>query len=381
MDDLDSLVDLVGEIMIAKMRLERIIRDPRNGNPKQLLDNLQRLIGSLQNQTMKIRLVPVEQVFDRFTRMVRDLSTSQGKDVKLEMQGVNIELDRTVLDAITDPLLHLLRNAVDHGIETPEDRERMGKPRTATIKLKVSRHADKVSIEVSDDGRGIDLEKVKQKAIERNLINRQEAEKMTDEQIIDLLGSPGLSTAREVTDISGRGVGVNVVISKIESVGGVLGIKTIRNVGTTFSMTIPLSLAIIGGLLVKVANERYIVPLSRVMATIQVDRGEVKSIQESRIIIFRDKVLPLIYASEILNTQELPPDDEKKLTIIVIEKGGKPIGLVVDSFESKQDIVLKHIDRIGYSSSSNTPTDATILSDGKIALVLDSAQLEVRRRK
>jgi two-component system chemotaxis sensor kinase CheA len=330
---------------------------------------------------MKIRLVPIEQIFDRFPRMVRDIAASQGKEIKLEMEGIGIELDRTVLDAITDPLLHILRNSVDHGIELPPERESMGKPRHGTIKLKASRLGDKVSIEVSDNGKGIDLEKVKEKAIEKRLITRQEAEAMTTEDVVDLLGSPGLSTAQKVTDISGRGVGVNVVIDKIESVGGTVRIKTEKGKGTTFALTIPLSLAIIGGLLVRIENEKYIIPLSGVLSTIQLDQSEVKKIHDKPIMMFRDQVVPLVYGTEVLRvTQTLSKElgADEKIAVIVVEKGGKPVGLVVDSFESRQDIVLKHIDKIGYNSA-NVPTDATILSDGKVALILDSTQLEAKR--
>lgn len=384
MDDLDSLVDLVGEIMISKMRLEQVLADSQQqtGKSHQVLKNLERLINTLQNQTMKIRLVPMEQIFDRFPRMVRDLSASQGKEVRLEMEGTGIELDRTVLDAITDPLLHMLRNSVDHGIELPIEREKLGKPKHGTIKLKASRLGDKVSIEVSDDGRGIDLEKVKERAIEKHLITRQEADTMSLEDVIDLLGSPGLSTAQKVTDISGRGVGLNVVIDKIESVGGTVRIKTEKGHGATFTLTIPLSLAIIGGLLVKIGSEKYIIPLSGVLSTIQLDQREVQNIHGKPVMMFRGQVIPLVYGSEVLcipDTMGKEQRMEEKMTVIVVEKSGKPLGLVVDSFESKQDIVLKHVDRIGYNSSA-VPTDATILSDGKVALILDSAQLEAKRR-
>jgi two-component system chemotaxis sensor kinase CheA len=387
MEDLDSLVDLVGEIMIARMRLEQVVLDSNLKEYKQELRNLERLINALQSHTMKIRLVPIQQIFDRFPRMVRDISADQGKEVRLEMEGTSIELDRTVLDAITDPLLHILRNAVDHGIEMPKDREALGKPGSGTIKLKAHRVGDKVSIEVSDDGRGIDLDKVKEKAVEKGIISRQDADAMSSEQITDLLGTSGLSTAQKVTDISGRGVGVNVVIDKIKSVGGTVKIRTEKNLGTTFSLTIPLSLAIIGGLLVKVGSEKYVIPLSDVLATIQVDQNQVKIIQGRPVIIFRSKVIPLVHAADVLQTQKSPAqintdnsisDNTNKLTVIVAEKAGKPIGMIVDSFESKQDIVIKHIDKTGYHASSNVPSDATILSDGKVALILDLMQLQMR---
>ncbi len=377
MDDLDSLVDLVGEIMIARMRLKKVLPLSNDDELRQLLRSFDRLINSLQNQTMKIRLVPIEQIFERFPRMIRDLCVEQGKEIKLEMEGTGIELDRTVLDGITDPLLHILRNAVDHAIETPSERLSAGKPRAGTIRLRAERSGDKVLIEVSDDGRGIELEKVKLRALEKHLISKQDAEKISEEDVIALLGHPGLSTTQTVTDMSGRGVGINVVISKIESFDGTVKIRTKRNVGTTFTLTLPMSLAIIGGLLVKVGSEKYIVPISTVIATVQVDPSEIRTVHDKPAMMFRNQIVSLANASELLKVHgDSGPSQMSadKLTVVIIDKAGKPLGLVVDSFESKQDIVLKHIDRIGYSSSA-VPTDATILSDGRVALILDPAHL------
>jgi two-component system chemotaxis sensor kinase CheA len=377
MDDLDSLVDLVGEIMISRMRLVQVLPDVAGDDLRQVLRTLERLVIALQGQTMKIRLVPIELVFDRFPRMVRDLASNQQKEVKLEMEGTGIELDRTVLDAISDPLLHMLRNAVDHALELPSEREAAGKPRQGKIMLRASRNGDKVSIEVSDDGRGIDLDKVKAKALDKKLITAQEAEKMTEDEVIGLLGHPGLSTASKVTDISGRGVGLNVVISKVESVGGSFKIKTKKGQGTTFVLTIPLSLAIIRGLLVSVGLEKYIVPISSVLATIQIDPSEVKSVHRKPVMMFRGQVVSLVRASALLGVSDKVGKTRasEMLTVVVMDKGGKPLGLVVDSFESKQDVVLKHIDKIGYPQSSTVPSDATILPDGKVALILDPLQI------
>ncbi len=377
MDDLDSLVDLVGEIMISRMRLVQVLPDTNGDELRQVLRTLERLVTGLQSQTMKIRLVPIELVFDRFPRMVRDLAASQQKEVELEMEGTGIELDRTVLDAISDPLLHMLRNAVDHALEQPAEREAAGKPRHGTIKLKASRNGDKVSIEVSDDGRGIDLDKVKAKALEKKLVTEQEAEKMTEEQVIGLLGNAGLSTAGKVTDISGRGVGLNVVISKVESVGGTFKVRTKKGEGTTFVLTIPLSLAIIRGLLVCVGPEKYIVPISTVLATIQIDPSEVKSVHNKPVMMFRGQVVSLVRASTLLGVSEKigRTRSSEMLTVVVMDKGGKPLGLVVDSFESKQDVVLKHIDRLGYPPASTVPSDATILPNGKVSLILDPLQI------
>ena len=221
MQDLDSLVDLVGELLIAKMRLEQTVGNSTSDlKVHHTLMSIGRLVSDLQYQTMKLRLVPVEQIFNRFPRMIRDLAAGQGKDIKLQMEGLGIELDRTVLDAITEPLLHMLRNAVDHAQEMPDDREQAGKRRTGTIKLNASKVGDRVMIMVEDDGRGIDIDRLKAKAVEKKLVTKAEADSMTEEQVLGLLGTPGLSTARQVTDISGRGVGLDVVFSQIEAVGG-----------------------------------------------------------------------------------------------------------------------------------------------------------------
>ncbi len=378
MEDLDTLVNLVGELMIAKMRLDQTITGRASDESRQVLMSLGRLISDIQYHTMRLRLVPVEQIFNRFPRMVRDLARSLGKEVRLEMEGLDIELDRTVLDAITDPLLHILRNAVDHGIESPEERRRAGKPSTGTIKLVATRVGDRVAIMVEDDGKGIDLEKIRARAIERGIVSRAEAEAMSEEDLIELLGTPGLSTSENVTDVSGRGVGLDVVRRQVESVGGQLKIETKKGQGTRMTITIPLSLAIIGGLVVNVGEERYILPLSSITTTVQVDSREIKMIHGKPVITLRDQVVPVISVADILGMSNgrnviMNADGGEKYTVVVIDKGGKPYGLIVDSFDRKQEIVIKHLD--GLSMSSSAFSNATILPDGRVALILDPTLL------
>lgn len=374
MQDLDALVDLVGELLIAKMRLEQMVGNVTADNRvRHTFMSLGRLVTDLQYQTMKLRLVPVEQIFNRFPRMIRDISASQGKDIKFEMEGMGIELDRTVLDAITEPLLHMLRNAVDHGQETPDEREKAGKPRTGTIKLAASKVGDRVMIIVEDDGRGIDVERLKAKAIEKKLITREEAEAMTDEQALDLLGTPGLSTARQVTDISGRGVGMDVVFSQIEAVGGQVKIETKKGKGSRFTLAIPLSLAIIGGLLVTIGEEKFVLPLSSVISTMRIEKRSVKLVHGTEVMMFRDQVVPLTRTDKILGLPSAGRDETEYLTVVIVNKNGKPHGLIVDGFESKQEIVIKRLDSSG--SASGASSDATILGDGKVALILDPAHL------
>jgi two-component system chemotaxis sensor kinase CheA len=383
MQDLDALVDLVGELLIAKKRLEQMVGNTTTDNRvRRTFMSLGRLVSDLQYQTMKLRLVPVEQIFNRFPRMIRDLSSSQGKSVKLEIEGLGIELDRTVLDAITDPLLHMLRNAADHAIEMPEEREAAGKPQTGTIKLIASKVGDRVMITVEDDGRGIDLEKVKAKAIEKKIVTKEEADSMSEQDVLDLLGTPGLSTAKQVTDISGRGVGMDVVFSQIESVGGQVKIETKKGQGTRFTMIIPLSLAIIGGLLVTISNEKYVLPLSSVISTMRVDKKDVRIVHGKEVILFREQVVPLLRTGKTLGISQQQQqqadnnnddDDNRYLTVVIVNKNGRPYGLIVDEFESKQEIVVKRLD--SSSAPSSVSSEATILGDGKVALILDPARL------
>ncbi len=370
MDDLDSLVNLVGELMIDKMRLEQSLNSDSDETAR-VLTSLNRLISDLQYQTMKIRLVPIEQIFNRFPRMVRDIATNLGKEVTLEIEGAGIELDRTVLDAITEPLLHILRNSVDHGIESPQEREHAGKSRIATIKLMVSRVGDRVSIEIFDDGKGIDTERIKAKAVEKKLISEQEAQQMTDEQVISLLGTPGLSSVSNVTDISGRGVGLDVVFKQVEGVGGQVQIRTEKGKWTSMKLIIPLSLAIISGLLVKVGTEKYVMPISNILTTITAERNEIKTVHGRQVITLQDQLIPLISAAEILGIKNSVASENESVTIVIVDKGGKPYGIVIDSYEDMQEIVTK---RLQNSHSSNF-SDASILSDGKVVLILEPSVL------
>lgn len=372
MSDLDSLVNLVGELVISKMRLEQTLNKGTDGS-NQVMTELDRLITDLQYQSMKLRLVPIDQIFSRFTRLVRDTSTALGKDVNLIMDSSGIELDRTVLDAITDPLLHILRNCVDHGIEPPQERAAAGKSATGTIKLTAYGVGDRVAIKIEDDGKGIDIERLKAKAVERNLISEEEAQRMSDEEAIELLGTPGLSTAKEVTDVSGRGVGMDVVITQVEEVGGNVKITSQKGKGTTIVLTIPLSVSIIGGLLINVSGDKYVLPLSSITTTVVVDADQIKSVHGQEAIILRDEVVPLVRVAKILGITESKANKSDKITVVIVDKGGKPYGLVVDSYGRKQEIVIK---RLGNeSNSSDLFTNATILGDGSVALILDPALL------
>ncbi len=373
MQDLDALVNLVGEMMISKMRLEQIMHAHDSDEGREILMTLGRLITDIQYQTMKIRLVPIDQVFNRFSRMIRDVSASLGKEVKLEVNDSGIELDRTVLDAITDPLLHMLRNAVDHGLETPYERKEKGKPETGIIRLSANRVGDRVEIKVEDDGNGIDLEAIKLKALEKQIVTSEELSHMSDEEIIGLVGTPGLSTAKAVTDISGRGVGMDVVMTQVKNVGGQVKIQTEKGRGTSILLTIPMSLAIIGGLLVHISDQKYILPLSSISTTITINKNEIKNVHGHEMITLRDKIVPIIRASEILGLVSTSDDTNSQVNIVVIDKDGKSYGLIVDSLDREQEVVIKRLN--GVSNSMNTFSDATILPDGKVALILEPSLL------
>lgn len=373
MQDLDALVNLVGEMMISKMRLEQIMHMHDSDDGREILMTLGRLITDIQYQTMKIRLVPIDQVFNRFSRMIRDVSTSLGKEVKLEVEDSGIELDRTVLDAITDPLLHMLRNAVDHGLETPSARREKGKPETGIIRLSANRLGDRVEIQVEDDGNGIDLEAIKSKALEKQIVTSEELAHMSDEEIVGLVGTPGLSTAKAVTDISGRGVGMDVVMTQVKNVGGQVKIVTEKGRGTSILLTIPMSLAIIGGLLVNISDQKYILPLSSISTTITINKNEIKNVHGHEMITLRDKVVPIIRVSEILGLVSTVDEKNSQVNIVVVDKDGKPYGLIVDSLEREQEVVIKRL--TGLSNSVNAFSDATILPDGKVALILEPSLL------
>jgi two-component system chemotaxis sensor kinase CheA len=371
--DLDSLVNLVGELVISKMRLEQTLSHNGSDDARQVMTELDRLVTDLQYQSMKLRLVPIDQIFSRFTRLVRDTSTGLGKQVNLIMDGSGIELDRTVLDAITDPLLHILRNCVDHGIETPQERESNEKSPIGTIKLTAYGVGDQVAIKIEDDGRGINTDRLKTKAVEKRIITQDEADKMSIDEAINLLGTPGLSTAKEVTDVSGRGVGMDVVITQVEAVGGNVKITTEHGRGTTIVLTIPLSVSIIGGLLINVSGDKYVLPLSSISTTVVVETDQIKSIHGQEAIVLREQVVPLVRVSKLLGMQETESNDTDKITIVIVNKGGKPYGLVVDSYDRKQEIVIKRLNN--ETHSSDLFTNATILGDGSVALILDPALL------
>lgn len=365
---LDVLLNLVSELIIQKTRLEGLNIGERNPVFNEIVEYLERISTNLHDAVMKVRMVPVETVFNRFPRMIRDMSKELNKEVQLVMSGEETELDRSVIDEIGDPLIHLLRNSLDHGIEVLEKRREVGKSDTGKINLSAYQDGSSVVIEVSDDGQGIDLEKVKRKAIERGLINKESANNLSQKEIINFMFEPSFSTADKVTDISGRGVGLDVVKTKIESLGGIVDVETEYGKGSRFIVRLPLTLAIIKALLVMVGNEKYAIQLSSISQIVNILPEEIKYVQDQEVIILRNKLIPIIRLNKVLDVKT-ESKTKKKLTIVIVKKGEKLSGLLVDNVVGQQEIVQKSLGK--YLSDIKVITSATILGDGDVALILD----------
>ncbi len=371
-EKLDDLMNLVSELIIAKNGLVSVNGDGEksmhdNGFNEQI-EYLERVTTNLHQSVMKVRMVPIESVVNRFPRMIRDLSKKLGKKMDLYMTGEDTELDRTVIDEIGDPLMHLLRNAADHGLETNEERVRLGKQEVGSIFLDAYQEGNNVVIEVRDDGAGINVEKVKQKAITKGTITEEQAEMMSDKEIIDLLFRPSFSTAEVISDVSGRGVGLDVVKTKIEALGGSIEIRTTLGEGSNFIIRLPLTLAIIQTLMVEVGNEKYAIPLGSIETIEDIALDDVKYVQNKEVINLRSSVIPLIRLDKILDVE--PTGEELvSLTVVIVKKGDKLAGLVVDNLIGQLEIVIKSIGK--YINNSKLISGATILGDGEIALILD----------
>ncbi|SDY71323.1 two-component system, chemotaxis family, sensor kinase CheA [Evansella caseinilytica] len=371
-DRLDRLMNLFEELVIDRGRLEQISRELKSGELTDTVEHMSRISGDLQSIILNMRMVPVEQVFNRFPRMIRGLAKELNKKVELEIIGAETELDRTVIDEIGDPLVHLLRNSIDHGIESMEERRKKGKEEQGKITLKAYHSGNHVFIEVSDNGSGINSEKVLEKALERGVVTEEISQTMTKQQIYELLFSSGFSTAEQISDISGRGVGLDVVKNKIESLGGNVSVNSEEGEGTQFSIQLPLTLSIISVMLVEVQDEIYAIPLSSIIETAIIKEEEILSAHNQRVIDFRGNVVPLIDLTEFLDVPRTREDDEY-CSIVVVRKGEKVAALVVNSFIGQQEIVLKSLGN--YLTSVFAVSGATILGNGNVALILDCNSL------
>ena len=368
-DRLDKLINLVGELVINKTRLSQIGKTSGNSSLSETVEQMDRVFIDLQNLVMRVRMVPIEQVFNRFPRMVRDLAKDLGKEIELIIEGQETELDRTVVDEIGDPLVHLLRNSVDHGVESPADRACVGKPKTAVVKLTAKHEGNNVVIEVSDDGKGIDPQRVKSKAIEKGILTPSEAEIMDDLTAVNLIFKAGFSTAEQVSDVSGRGVGLDAVRSKIEALSGECGIVTKAGLGSTFRIQLPLTLAIIQALLVKVSSECYAIPLSFIEETTSIFPKDIKEIQGQDSMLLRGHILPLIRLDTAVGLIPRKWSQEEELLVVVVRKSGRTLGLLVDELVGQQEVVIKSLGELvgGIPGIGG----ATILGDGTVSLILD----------
>lgn len=374
-EKLDVLMNLVSELIIAKNSLVSAAQTEgitANSSVNEPIEYLESVTTNLHESVMKVRMVPIESVVQKFPKMIRDLSKKLDKKMQLFMSGEETELDRTVVDEIGDPLMHLLRNSADHGLESAEVRKERGKPEVGSIFLDAYQDGNNVVIEVRDDGNGIDVEAVKAKAVEKGRISQEQADAMSDKDAIDLLFQPSFSTAKKVTDVSGRGVGLDVVKSKIESLSGDVEVKTKLGEGSTFIIRLPLTLAIIQALMVEVGGEKYAISLGSIQTIEDIAPDEIKFVQNEEVINLRGDVIPLIRLNKVLDNESTKgPDDN--LIVAIVKKGDKLAGLVVDELMGQQEIVIKSLGK--YINKSKVISGATILGDGEIALIIDANAL------
>jgi two-component system chemotaxis sensor kinase CheA len=366
---LDDLMNLVGELVISRSRLEVLGLELGSKQLNEVVEQVGRLTLDLQDNVLKARMVPVETVFSRFPRLIRDLSKELGKDIDLEIHGGETELDRTLIDEIGDPLVHIIRNSVDHGIESPEERLKAGKPMKGKVILRAYQEGNIVIINVTDDGKGFNMDKVKEKALRLGLVEKEALEQMRNEQILELTFLPGFSTAEKVTDVSGRGVGMDVVKTKVESLGGMVKINSEYGKGSTLEMHLPLTLAIIQTLMVRLGKEIYAIPSGYVEQIISLTDSEVKLVRNQEMFMLRGSVVPLLRLQNILGTPDAKNMELEELDVVVLKIGERLVGCVVDSLLRQQDVVIKSLGK--YLGAIKGIAGATILGDGRVALIID----------
>ncbi len=372
-EKLDVLMNLVSELIIAKNSIVSYSAAGQlgnNSNFNEQIEYLESVTTNLHESVMKVRMVPIESITTKFPRMIRDLSKKLNKKMELYMSGEDTELDRTVVDEIGDPLMHMLRNSADHGLESTEERVARGKNPVGSIFLDAYQDGNNVVIEVKDDGNGIDVEAVKKKAIERGTITPEQGETMSTKEIIDLLFLPSFSTAKVVSDVSGRGVGLDVVKSKIEALGGDVSVKTKLGEGSTFSIRLPLTLAIIQALMVIVGEEKYAISLGSIDTIEDIGEEDIKYVEAKEVINLRGNVIPIIRLHEVLGL-EVPEDKKDRMIVVIVKKGDQYAGLVVDELIGQQEIVIKSLGKY-INCTSRLISGATILGDGEVALIIDA---------
>jgi len=366
---LDALMKQVGELVAAKNRLAAIAAELTDPALSELSERISRLVSSMQGEILAARMAPVGEVFERFPRLVRDLSRDMGKRIRFDMEGEEIELDRSILDEIGEPLVHLIRNAADHGIESPADRVAAGKPPEGRLLLSATRERNTVAIRVTDDGRGIDRAAILAKA--RREGTAPESDALTDDLLVRVLARPGFSTAQTVSGVSGRGVGVDVAMTRVRALGGTLEVRSELGRGTTFLIRVPLTLAIVRALLAEAGGQRYAVPLAYVAETVEFDRAGVTALRDREALVVRDRVIPTVHLADLVAGPSMAAASRRPT--LILELGERRAALVVDALVGQQDIVVEPFD-----APRGLPSfvgGATILADGAPALILDAAAL------
>lgn len=380
-DRLEQLMNLAGELVIDQTRFHLLNRrfHQQYGNGEltdelgQLADHLAMITGELQESMIKVRMLPIEQLFSRLPRMVRDLSGSLGKQIELVLEGKETELDRTLIEELGDPLIHLLRNAADHGIETPEVRRAAGKNAAGTIRIAASHEDNQVILVIEDDGAGMDAEAIARSAVSKGMITAEEADSLTEEEALRLIFRPGFSTASQISDISGRGVGMDIVRNDIERLNGMIDIETTKGAGTRFRVRLPLTLAIIRGLLVHAGTATFVIPMSSVAEIIRAAQSELHSVRGRPVITARGRIIPVVWLQDILGLPAGADCPPASIPLIILGRGDKRLALAVDTLVGNQDIVIKSLGT--YMGKTESISGATILGNGTIALIIDTASL------
>ena len=379
---LDALMNLVGELVIDRTRVAQVgaelsakFSDPNIDVLAETVGHIARITSDLQDQIMKARMMPIETVFNRFPRVIRDLAQKLDKDIRLDMMGGDTELDRSVIEVIGDPLLHILRNSADHGLETPDEREKAGKPTQGVIALSAKHQENNIVIEIRDDGRGIDVDRIRAKAVERGLVSKDAADRLSDKEVLQFIFSSGFSTAQQVSEVSGRGVGMDIVRSNLQKLGGIIEMDTKLGQGTVFTLKLPLTLAIIRGLLVKEREVVYVLPLASVVETLLVQGSSIESVNQQEVIVIRGMTTPLYHLSRIFDkeTAKTSNNREGEHYVVIVGVAEKRIGLVVEELIGEQEVVIKSLSR--HCGDSPGITGATILGDGNVALIMDVNRL------
>ncbi len=368
---LDELMNLMAELVISRSRILETLKKYSIKEVDESLSQLSRITLDLQNIVMKVRMVPVSFVFNRYPRLVRDISKDLKKEINLIIEGEDTELDRTVADEIGDPLIHLIRNSLDHGIESPEKRIAKGKPKTGTIRLSARHEGNGVIIEIEDDGKGLDREQILNIAINRGVIDQQKAQSLSDEEVFGLIFESGFSTKEKATELSGRGVGMDVVKSTVEGLNGTVSIESEKGKGTKVTIRLPLTLAIIEALLITVNKQVYAIPIANIDTTQKISDGELKEVQDREVFMLRGEVIPIVRLREIFEYEKKKNDEQEN--IVIIKVGNKKFGVIVDKLLGQDDIVIKSLGSL--LTDVKEFSGGAILGDGSIALILDVASL------